>query len=87
MSLVSVSITPPLLSSKRQATDILSSLIIFFHSFPFLSFMITIYHTFMKYLPWSKKEEFIQRYNNTPETTNTIMGKTSFKRHTTNSKG
>jgi len=38
-----------------------------------------LYHTFMKYLPWSVKEEFIQRYNNTPETTDTIMGKRLLK--------
>jgi len=33
-----------------------------------------LYHTFMGYLPWSKREEFIQRYNHTPETHNTDMG-------------
>ena len=38
-----------------------------------------LYHTFIKYLPYGYKDEFIQRYNNTPETTNTIMGKRLLK--------
>lgn len=29
----------------------------------------------MSYLPQSERDEFIQRYNHTPETTNTDIGK------------
>ena len=38
-----------------------------------------LYHTFMGYLPLSRRKEFIQQYNNTPSTTNTDMGKMLFK--------
>ena len=34
-----------------------------------------LYYTFMSYLPQSERDEFIQRYNHTPETTNTDIGK------------
>tara|TARA_Y200000002_G_C22526243_1_gene597805 strand:+ start:455 stop:676 length:222 start_codon:yes stop_codon:yes gene_type:complete len=38
-----------------------------------------LYHTFMSYLPQRERDEFIQRYNLTPDTTNTDMGKMLIK--------
>jgi AraC-like DNA-binding protein len=34
-----------------------------------------LYYTFMSYLTQRERDEFIQRYNHTPETTNTDIGK------------
>jgi len=33
-----------------------------------------LYYTFMSYLSQKERDEFIQRYNHTPETTNTEIG-------------
>jgi|TARA_R100000353_G_C6341953_1_gene150653 AraC-like DNA-binding protein len=38
-----------------------------------------LYYTFMSYLPQRERDEFIQRYNHTPETTNKEVGKLLIK--------
>ena len=38
-----------------------------------------LYQTFMCYIPQRERDEFVQRYNHTPETTNKPLGKLLIK--------